>query len=101
MSFQPGQSGCPGGRAKEKPWREAIQRAVKRQAAGDMQALDRAADSLVTSAIAGDLQAMKEIGDRLDGKPVQQQVHTGDEDGGAMRFERIERVIVDPKARDA
>lgn len=99
--FEKGRSGNPGGRPKEKPWREAIQRAVRRHNEGDLQALDRAADKLVLSAIAGDMAAIKEMGDRLDGKPPQQQIHTGDEDGGPVRIEKVERVIVDPANPDS
>ena len=72
MPWEPGQSGNPTGRGKkEKPWREAIERAIKRQVEGDLQALDRAADKLVKLAIDGDMGAIKEMGDRLDGKPHQ------------------------------
>lgn len=77
MAFKKGQSGNPGGRAKEKVWREAVLRAVKRRfpaADGedkDPQALDRIADALVNAAMTGDIQAIKEVGDRVDGKPAQ------------------------------
>lgn len=99
--FEKGRSGNPGGRPKEKPWRDAINRAIKRHANGDLQALDRAADMLVLAAIEGKMDAMKEIGDRLDGKAVQQQIVNGDEDGGPVRFQRIERVVIDPASPNA
>jgi hypothetical protein len=31
MVFQPGQSGCPGGASRAKPWKDALARALKRQ----------------------------------------------------------------------
>lgn len=72
MPFKPGQSGNPSGRRKDSPWRDAIMRAVKRATAGsDAQALEKVADAVVAAAIAGDMTAAKEIGDRLDGKPIQ------------------------------
>jgi hypothetical protein len=72
MPFQRGQSGNPSGKRKDLPWREALMRAIKRKAAGDdAQALERVADAVVQAAIEGDMTAAKEIGDRLDGKPVQ------------------------------
>lgn len=94
--FEKGQSGNPGGRPKEKPWRDALTIAIKD---GDGLRLRRIADAVVTLAETGDMQAIKEIGDRLDGKPAQQTIVTGDEDGGAVNIiQRIERHIVDPKS---
>jgi hypothetical protein len=96
--FEKGQSGNPGGRPKEKPWRDALTIAIKD---GDGLRLRRIADAVVTLAETGDMQAIKEIGDRLDGKPAQQTIVTGDEDGGAVNIiQRIERHIVDPKSSD-
>lgn len=93
MAFQKGQSGNPGGRPADKPWREAIMLALKDK---DPKRLRKIADRLVDLAGEGDMGAIKEIGDRLDGKPAQQQIVTG-EDGGPVKIEKIERVIVDPK----
>lgn len=61
------------GPKQEKPWRDAIQRAVKRQAEGkgSPKFLEKLADALVKAGIEGDVSALKEIGDRLDGKSVQ------------------------------
>jgi hypothetical protein len=68
----------------DKIWREAIQRAIRRrETAEEPQALEKLADSLVAAGIAGDIGALREIGDRLDGKPVQQLNHAGD-DGGPL-----------------
>ena len=73
MAFVKGQSGNPGGRSQEKLWRAALLRAVHRKTDEKDQekALERVADACVKAALNGDMQAIKEIGDRLDGKPVQ------------------------------
>jgi hypothetical protein len=44
------------------------------------------AASLIKEALKGNIAALKEIADRIDGKVPLQQVITGDEDGGAVRF---------------
>lgn len=93
MAFEKGQTGNPGGRPKEKPWRDALNMALKDQ---DGLALRRIAEKTVAFAEAGEQWAVKEIADRMDGKAVQQQIVTGDEEGGPVRIERIETVIVDP-----
>lgn len=61
------------GPKSDKLWRDALMRAVRRQADGTKgpQYLDRIADRVVLKAADGDIQAAKEIGDRLDGKPAQ------------------------------
>ena len=46
-----------------------------------IEALDKVAEALLKKAEEGDLEAIKVLGDRLDGKPAQQQIHTGAEDG--------------------
>ena len=63
----------PVGSKSEKPWRDAIRRAVNRREEGKRSPkwLDRLADQLVLTGNKGDVSALKEIGDRLDGKPVQ------------------------------
>ena len=94
MAFQPGQSGNPTGRRKEKPWRDALTLALK---ADDGQKLRRIAEKVVEAAEAGDLQAIKEIADRLDGKPVQ--ALANDEDSplipGTMSNEQLNERIVE------
>lgn len=98
MTFVKGQSGNPGGKRPEKMWREAIVRAVKRREAGEGgPILERLADKMLDAALTGDLTALKEFGDRLDGKPAQQQIITGDDEGGPVQVETIKRIIVDPK----
>ena len=95
MTFEKGKSGNPsGGLRTHKPWREALERAVKRRDAGkddNPQMLEVIADQCVSDAAAGVMLAVKEIGDRLDGKAVQ-----GVELGVAVTVTAIERTIVDP-----
>ena len=69
--------------AKAKQWAAAIERALERM--GDpsvnpdepversprMKALDQLAEKFITSCNVGDLGFFKELGDRLDGKPMQ------------------------------
>lgn len=84
----------------EKPWREAIHRAVKRKLAGegDPRALDRLAQTLVREALAGDISALKEIGDRLDGRPGQQGPGEGPDNPVHHRHEVIITGV--PRAAD-
>lgn len=77
MPFAKGQSGNPGGRKADKPWRDALMLAVN-EADGDKKKLRKIAEALVEQAMDGDVSAIKEIGDRIDGKPKQQIEHSGD-----------------------
>lgn len=86
MPFAPGQSGNPGGRPKrDKLWREAIIRAIKRREQDDPQALERLADSLIRKVEEGDVPAIKEFGDRVDGKVAQAIVGDDGEDAITVR----------------
>ena len=85
-----------GAENKDKPWRGAIRKAVceLRAADGDdkkVKALQLLANRLVTKGLDGDIAAIKEIGDRLDGKPMQ-----GVGLDVAVAITTIERTIVDP-----
>lgn len=75
MAGKPGRSGTNKG--QDKPWREALWKAVCELEAGDKQ-LARIAKAVVKAAAAGDMQAAREIGDRLDGKPRQEIDNTHD-----------------------
>lgn len=97
MVFQPGQSGNPGGRPKEKPWKEALRMEALAAERGDP--CEAKPGSLRWNARKllemGDVSAIKEIGDRFDGKVAQAIV--GDDEQDAIKVvARIERVIVDP-----
>ena len=70
MTFKKGQSGNPGGRAKEKPFADALRMEIA--AAGeDHKALRSVARALIKNAEGGDIRAIRELADRLDGKPTQ------------------------------
>jgi len=56
---------------KNKPWLEALNRAMIRYDGGKENALNLIADQTVKAAVMGDQWAIKEIGDRVDGKAVQ------------------------------
>lgn len=94
--FQPGQSGNPGGRPKERPFREALLMELK-AAGDDRKELREVARALISKAKSGDVAGAKELIDRLDGKVPQAQIHMGDEDGGPVQFTKVERGIVDPQ----
>ena len=50
---------------KGKMWFESIRKRIT-----DRQAMEKLADKLIDEALGGNMVAMKEIGDRLDGKPL-------------------------------
>jgi hypothetical protein len=53
---------------KNKPWADAINRALLAEDGKKLRAL---ADKLIDRALEGDVTALKEVGDRVDGKPAQ------------------------------
>ena len=77
MPFKKGQSGNPGGRPREKVWRDAILKEVDRQMklpdGGSIRKMEALAKALVEKGLQGDTVALREIGDRIEGKPAQQQ----------------------------
>ena len=78
-------------------WKDAINRALSKRSRSDqIEALDELAEKFLNLCDQGDLQAFKELGDRIDGKASQSLELTGAE-GGPVKVEKIERVIVDPK----
>jgi hypothetical protein len=81
--FQPGQSGNPNGRPKSKPFKDALQRALK-AADGDSEVMASIALALVAKAQEGDVPAIREIADRLDGKVTQP--IDGDGEGGPVQL---------------
>lgn len=80
----------------EKPWRDAIRRAVNARVdgKGNPQALEVLAEKVVMLGLGGDMAAIAEIGNRLDGKPAQAIV--GDNSADPINLRHIERIIVDP-----
>lgn len=66
----PGRGAPPGNRnaCKNRPWAEAINRALKADNGKKLRAL---AEKLIERAQDGDIAALKEVGDRVDGKALQ------------------------------
>jgi hypothetical protein len=74
--------------AKAKVWHGAIMRALERRSSSRIDGkleIDALAEKLLDAVSTGDLAALKEFGDRMDGKPAQALIHTGDEDGGPIQ----------------
>lgn len=82
MPFKKGQSGNPGGKHKEKIFRNALLLALK-EAGEDMPALRDVAHGLIERAKKSD-PAAKELADRLDGKVPQGIV--GDDDSDPLQI---------------
>lgn len=69
MVFKPGNCANPGGKPKQKIWRDAISAAIRHRTGLDqIEAVKTVALALVDEALKGDVVALKEIGDRIDGK---------------------------------
>lgn len=70
------------GAVADKFWNEAVRLAVYRESEDDdgkkRKRLSIIADKLCKLAMDGDIAAIKEIGDRLDGKPAQAVVGSGE-----------------------
>ena len=89
MPFKTGESGNPGGRSSERPWREALRSALhvvdpikKKNKLGVL------ADTLVELALGGDIAAIREIAQRIDGMP-QQQIDMNPGDDISLEEKRI------------
>ena len=65
---------------KNKPWADALRRAMARYGDGKKNALNLIAEQTVELAVKGEMWAIKEIGDRTDGKAAQSMILSGDED---------------------
>lgn len=82
MPFEPGVSGNPGGRAKARPFKDALM--IEAKAAENGEPCEAKPGSLRWNARKllelGEVPAIKEIADRLDGKVPQAIVGDGDED---------------------
>jgi len=59
---------------KNRPWAEAINRALLAEDGKKLRAL---ADKIIDRALEGDVAALKEVGDRVDGKAAQALEHSG------------------------
>lgn len=83
--FVKGQSGNPGGRPK-RDWtwaslyEEEVQNQLDTKDGKKVDARKAVAMRLIKMAIDGDIQAIRELTNRMDGMPVQKNVHAGDEE---------------------
>ena len=101
MPWEPGESGNPNGARKSKRWEKALERGLARFASGSVDdGLDKVADHVVQAAVNGDKDAWKEIGDRIDGKSVQQTIHSGDADNPLI-IQEAHITVIDPTASNA
>ena len=83
-----GKVGAPKGNqngSKGRIWRDALRKALARKEGNVEKGLRAIADQVVNAAIEGEFWAIKEIAERMDGKPAQQQIITGDEEGGPIK----------------
>lgn len=94
MPFEKGKSGNPEGRKPNKPFLDALNRAIKQD---DSKRIREAAEKLLDFAAEGEAWAIKELADRLDGKATQTMAN--DPENPLDMFAVIERVIID-KASD-
>lgn len=78
--------------AKSRVFSDALRRAI---AQDDGQRIRDAAEKMLDLAAAGEQWAVKEVFDRLEGKAAQALMLTG-EDGGPIKVQKIERLVVDP-----
>ena len=82
--------------AKGKEYQLALRKALARMHGTSSKGLERIARQLIQAAEEGEGWALKEIADRFDGKPAQQQILTGDPDN-PVSITEVRRSIVDPK----
>lgn len=82
--------------AKNKPWLDALARAMARYDGGKLNALNLIADQTVKLAVSGEPWAIKEIGDRVDGKAAQSMTVSGDADNPLV-YSEVTRTIIKPK----
>jgi hypothetical protein len=84
MPFAKGQSGNPGGRNVDRPWREAL-RSISREVVDPITKKNKLgvlAEKVFELALDGDIRAIAEIAQRIDGMPQQQlDVNPGDDLG--------------------
>lgn len=98
--FQPGQSGNPGGKPKQKEMRDALRLALRDDVdAPPRNKMDAIVRAHVEKALEGDMAAIKEIYDRIDGKVAQAIV--GDDEEAAIRIDGLALLLqaIDGKTR--
>jgi hypothetical protein len=80
---------------KNKPWADALRRAMARYDGGKENALNLIADQTVKLAVSGEQWAIKEIGDRQDGKAAQSVTVAGDDENPLITKMVVEFVGTD------
>lgn len=88
-------AGAPQGNtnaADGKRWKLAIEAALEKRGQEKWAALTDLAATLLNKAAEGDMGALRELGDRIDGKPAQQMVMTGKDDG-PIQIERTVKLV--------
>lgn len=91
MVWEKGSSGNPEGIKPNKPFIDALRRAIVQDNGKKLRA---AADKLLDAAEAGEPWAIKELADRTDGKPHQT---TDTNVSGELGIREIVRSVIDPK----
>ena len=96
MAFKKGISGNPGGRSKQKIYSDALRVEVNRIDPNnpDRRKINALAEKLVSCALAGEGWAFKEIGDRLEGKPMQPVEHSSNDDRDIDQFSDAELTAI-------
>jgi hypothetical protein len=84
--------GQPGNKNSAKPRRfiAALEKAI---ASDEGKRLRKCAEAVLDAAAAGEPWAVTELANRLDGKPAQQLIHTGDENSPIAFSEVLRKVI--------
>lgn len=86
MPFEEGQSGNPGGKPKraKMAYDALIVELKSRETEKDPKGIRKIMQKVVDLAEAGEQWAVLFIRDTVDGKPAQQVIHAGDEEGGPI-----------------
>lgn len=90
--WKKGQSGNPTGKRQIKPWKQALDAAIRRRESGSPNALVDLAEQLLRRVSEGDINAIKELADRLDGKVPQ--AHIGDDESDPITVRNIVTGVV-------
>ena len=78
-----------------KPFADALRMEIaNRESRGDKRGLRMVAKKLLNQACEGDMSAIREVADRLDGKPVQQNVNDNFHDTGRSMLSKEQRDAV-------
>ena len=78
--------------ASGKRWKMAIEAALEKRGPDKWAALTELAGKMLDKAAEGDMSAIRELGDRIEGKPAQQTILTGMDDG-PIQLERTIKLV--------